>query len=127
MPTTTRVALPINTAQVPVGGGVGMPDSFVFSGGLTQINRDYNLELMQGVIDFFQSVWIDNSLNNATFRLQAQGLNQIIQVGVNSQGMFPLLMTQGLAAFVAITSVTGSIVPVIFFNTPQPPAYWKVA
>lgn len=104
-----------------------MPDLFDFTpAGLVSITRDYGLEQMQGAIDFFQAVYVDNSLNASAVTFTFSGMQYKIVVKPNTQGIYPVLVNVG-GMGVTVTATNGVKVPVIFFNVQQPYLNWLTA
>jgi hypothetical protein len=110
----TGIQIP-NRAR-PVQGGTAVPFSLIFAGaGTVNVSRDFVLEQQQGVLEFAQSIWIDNSLNGAGLAIAFSGTLYTIQARANSQGIYPVIAATGGLSLTATTTAPITI-PCILFN-----------
>lgn len=112
---------------LPERGGLAMPDRFVIpAAGF--VDRDYNAEQRATVIDNIQSVFIDNTLNTAAFRLTffSGDNNHNAYVPAYGHAVLPVSAPVG-GLRVRAESGAGANVPVTFFNIPQPYYVWAPA
>lgn len=107
------LALP-NAGSMAVAITLDFTDSGVSHGDLTA-------EIMDGKVDFVQSVYIDNADNAANLDLTFLGapVPQRVRAQPYSQGWYPVAWPKGAARFMAQTS-QGQKVNVIFANFPMP-------
>lgn len=78
-------------------------------------------QIVQGLIDQIQSVFIDNSGNAQAIALNMQGTNQTVTIPGHSQGWVPILVVREAAVF-TFTSSGAVNVPFFFVNVPMPAA-----
>lgn len=104
---------PLSNTQSPVSGPRAVPLTLDFTG-VTQVTRDFVQEEAQGILDFIQSVYVNNLANGGTVELQFAPLGYSILVKANEQGIWPVIATPQ-TRLLAI-STAGFKVPLIFFN-----------
>lgn len=112
------VSLQPNNTKWPRGGPKVIPVDLDFtSSGTLTFNWDHLLA--DGVIDFVQSIWIDNSDGTSTVDVYFDGAprSQRIRVQPYSQGLFPVTCPAQSLRFRAVSS-SGIIVPAILYNMP---------
>jgi hypothetical protein len=85
------------------------------------ITSDLTQEVLNGKLDFIQSVYIDNADNAANFDITFIGapITQRVRAQPYSQGWYPISWPVGNARFVAQTS-EGQTINVIFANYAMP-------
>jgi hypothetical protein len=83
---------------------------------------DLGPEMQASQIDFIQSVYIDNSQNNAPLTLTFLDTNINITAQPLTQGLYPVF-AQGLVRYKAVTS-PGIVIPICFSNTPKDHFVW---
>ena len=115
-----------NLAQPNAGSqGISVPLDFTLSG---NIAVDLTQEFMDGVLDFVQSVYIDNADNPAPVDLVFSGAPQAqrIRAQAFSEGWYPVSWPNGAGRLTAKTS-QGQIVQTIFANYAMPYLTWGPA
>lgn len=118
MPARMSFALPNTT--IPVSGPVGINVSLDFTGG-DNVTGDLGLEQMQGVIDYVQSIWIDNFSNTKTLTIIFSGTQQRLTIAAGKQALLPVIAATGRFSWAATSVGSGIVVPVIFMNQIQQP------
>lgn len=83
---------------------------------------DFTVSEFASVIEFIQSLYIDNSLNGAPLSVQNDVTNQIITVPANSQAYKSVLVSE--RAKFTFTSTGGAMVPIQFLNFPVAGETW---
>lgn len=111
--------IPLDTQ--PVQGGVGVSLNLDFTAG-NQASGDFGQEMASGVIDYVQSVYIDNSGNTKALSITFGGTLQNITVKPNTQGYYPVVPANGTFSWVAVSTGANVKVPVIFMNVKIPTA-----
>jgi len=109
----------------PSQGAKALPLVLDFSGGATEIDSDTFFEQSQGLIEFIQSVFIDNSGNGDTFTLTTilAGVAVSIIAQPFTQGYYPVMVDTGTARIAAKT-VGGVKVTVALLNVAMPYFVW---
>lgn len=111
-----------NQQQSP-NGPTAVPASFDFSVA-TSYAVDLTLLQSQAVLDFVQTIFIDNSLNASPCQVVIAASAQTIECPPASQGWFPVLVpSPGRLLF---NSVGGVVVKVELCNFPVAPAVWGI-
>jgi hypothetical protein len=111
-----RVAYKTASESFPKSGNRELPIVISFANGNTVID-DLTPEMQQSQIESVQSVWIDNSLNPAVFRLTLTGpINQTINAAPFSQGIYPVIAS-GTIKYQAFSPSYSGNVNVVFSNT----------
>lgn len=121
MPVRPSFSLP--NSQLPVEGPAGIPVNLDFST-VDNVTGDFTLEQAQGTLGFIQSVYIDNSLNTKSLSIVFPGLNYKITVKAGRQGIFPVIVPNGIFSWRAQSVGAAVVVPVIFMNVAQPYFQW---
>lgn len=119
-----RMSFQLPNTQKPTSGPVGVNVPLDFTGG-DNVTGDLALEQMQGVLEYVQAIYINNSANTKSLSLTFNGLNYNITVKVGQQGLFPVIIPNGSISWRAQSVGAGVIVPTIMFNTPQDPFLWQ--
>ncbi len=83
---------------------------------------DLSPEMQQSEIESIQSVYIDNSLNAASFTLTFQPGGMAVTAQAYTQGIYPVI-AYGRISYKAVT-VQGIKIPVLFSNTAKPFVVW---
>lgn len=121
--------MPRNSFQTPnlaapAQGSQGIAVNLDFTNAGT-IAVDLTAEFLDGIIDFVQSVYIDNADNAAPCDLIFSGAPQTqrIRAQAFSQGWYPVSWPKGAGRMTATTS-QGQIVKTIFANFAMPYVVW---
>lgn len=122
MPARMSFALP-NTSK-PTSGPVGVNVALDFTAG-DNVVGDLALEQSQGVIEYVQSIWIDNSLNTKSLSIIFSGMQQKITVKAGQQGLFPVLAAVGRFGWSAQSIGAAVVVPTIMMNQEVTPFLWQ--
>lgn len=113
----------IANMSAPSQGARAMPlEMFSFAGGVTEYQGDTFQDQETGGIDFFQSVYIDNSQNKKPFTISFPGMGQngfSVTAAPFTQGFYPVTIPAGIARY-DVKSFGGVPVPVILYNIPMP-------
>lgn len=115
-----------NLAQPDAGSqAIAVPLDFTLS---PNIIVDITAEFLDGVIDFVQSVYIDNADNPAPVDLIFTGApkNQRIRAQAFSQGWYPVSWPKGAGRLTAASS-QGQVIQAIFANYAMPYLTWGPA
>ena len=113
----------IGTLPTEDMGPRALPITLVFTAGITSIGDDLALENENGTISAVQTVYIDNSQNQAPFGLTLNDTGQNITVPPYYQGYWPILCWQNVA-YTAI-SYFPCAVKLVFLNTYVEPYSWN--
>lgn len=111
---------PVYNGYAPVEGGpaaIPITLDFTVNG---SVSFDVIDAVQRGIVDYIQSMWVDNSgnLNALTFLCSQTG--QKIIVPANAQGIWPIIAPAGLR-ITATTTPAGGLKPlVILLNVPMP-------
>lgn len=89
----------------------------------TTVSFDLTNANRQGLFEFLQSCYIDNSANLQSLTLQFSGSNQIVICPPNSQGWVPVLSIN--PPIITASSTGGVKVPLYFCNVPMPVGFWS--
>lgn len=109
------------TESFPRQGNRELPITIDFSNSGI-VSDDLSPEMQQSQIETIQTVFIDNSLNAASFVLNVSPPGQYITAQPYTQGTYPIIV-QGLLRYTAQTA-QGIKIPVIFSNTAKPYFVW---
>lgn len=113
-----KTAFPVFNGYAPMQGPKALPVTLDFTA--TQIiTFDLLLEETQGVIQYVQSIWVDNADNASPLTLTFAQTNQRIVVPANAQGAWPVIAPDQTQ--VKAQSVGGVICSVILLNVPLAP------
>lgn len=117
-----RMSFPLANTAKPVAGpvGVNVPLDFTLT---NNVSSDLALEQMQGVLDFVQSIYINNFANTKALSITFNGLQYQINVAAGGWGIYPVLGTAGTLSWTATSVGAGLLVPTIMFNVAVP--YFK--
>lgn len=110
----------------PLQGPCGLGINFDFTGGVLAIPADLMREQQSGIIDYVQSIFIDNRLNGSAFKITFSGFSFVINCKANRQGLFPVLAPSGGALSFLAESAGGVVVPTIMINVPMAYFTWDV-
>lgn len=119
-----RMSIPMPNTQKPISGPVGIPVTLDFST-VDNVTGDLALEQMQGVIDYVQAVYIDNSANIKSLSITFAGLGYNITVKAGVQGIFPIIAQAGALSWRAKSVGAAVIVPIVLMNVQQPYVQWQ--
>lgn len=130
----TNAITGVNIPSVPVGvgctdpkGPISLPLIFNVTSGQTYL-VDLSLFIQQGRISEIQSVFVDNSGNDAALTLTFSGSNQPLIIPAGSQAYLPILAPKLPQINVFSTGSTeGTNVRVVFLNCPVPASVWSVS
>lgn len=109
----------------PIAGSMAISQMLDFSGGASIIPVDLTNEILDGKLDFIQSVYIDNADNSSVLDLTFAGgpIPQRIRAQANSQGWYPISWPTGATRLLAATQ-GGVRVNVLFANYAMPYLVW---
>lgn len=119
-----RMSFPLPNSQKPKSGPVGIPITLDFTTADNAVG-DLALEQMQGVIEFVQALYIDNSKNTKSLSITFSGLGYNITVKAGVQGIFPIITQQGALSWRATSVGAAVVVPLIMFNVQQDYFQWQ--
>lgn len=123
MPVRASFSFPALVA--PRKGPQGIPVSLDFTGGVISVDVDFALEQANGVIDFIQSMYVDNKDNAQNITFTFRGSGYIVRVRAGQQGIWTVIVPDGPVAFTAGTT-GGVVVKTIFMNVSMPPMTWGI-
>jgi hypothetical protein len=112
-----------NTSK-PTSGPIGVNVALDFTVG-DNITGDLGLEQMQGVIEYVQSIWIDNSLNTKSLSIVFSGTQQKLTIKAGQQALLPVIATNGKLNWAAQSIGANVIVPTIMMNQEVTPFLWQ--
>jgi len=93
------------------------------SGALTQ-SFDLVAEQADDVIEYIQSIYIDNSANAQPVAFTFGTSNQKVQIPANSQGYLPVLCPN--PPHFTVSATAAGTVNFLLLNNPVPATVWKV-
>lgn len=99
-----------------------MPLNLDFSGGVQEIQIDLVLEQFLAVIEMIQGVFIGNQDSAQPFEMEVQGSSQLIVLGKNKQGFFPLFVPN--PPKIICRSTGGVVIPLVLYNVPVGASVW---
>ena len=105
------------------GGPKALHVPMVFAAGASVLDFHLFQRAQQRDIEFIQCAYVDNSLNPNTVILKFNGLNQVLTIPANAQGIFPVIVPTTTPKFSA-TSTGPITVDAYFLNVPLPYAVW---
>lgn len=117
----SRPAWKTSSEAFPRQGNRELPFTLDFTGVAT-INDDLTPEMQASQLEIIQSIYIDNSLNSASFIIQFFPSGQFVTAQPFTQGIYPVICW-GTVRYIAQT-VQGIKIPVIFSNTAKPFFVW---
>ena len=124
MPNVLRTSFAVFNGLAPMppsetgGGPKALPIDFDFTA-VGSVTHYLTLENEQGVIDFVQSVWIDNSANAQALTLVFGGTNQKIVCRAGAQGMFPVLSVNPVRLTISSTIDPTAVGSIALINVPM--------
>lgn len=101
----------------------GLPYTYDFSTD-TAVSFDLQLENTNGIIQMVQSVYVDNSDNNAALTLRFTITGQRLVVPANSQGIWPVIAPLQTQITASTTPAADLRVHIILLNVPMPYTQW---
>lgn len=119
-----QIGFGVSNVIVPAGGPRVIPANLDFTN-VAAIDIDGQQIIDTGGIQYIQGVFIDNGDNAAGFTLEIGGTNQRIKVAPNTQGYYPIMVTNPPKMIARTVQLNGRIVPVFFYNVPIQAVSWK--
>lgn len=116
---------PLNNSNKPKQGTYGLVVPLDFTT-TDNVAGDLSMEQQTGLIEFVQSVWIDNSLNTKALKIVFGGTQYTLNVRAGRCGIFPIIAPAGILRFAATSVAAAVIVPTIFANFELPYFFWDV-
>jgi hypothetical protein len=105
--TLTYLDVPVKNALIPSEGPKAIPFSCDFSGAISSYGLDLTTQFTRGVISNVQTIYFDNSQNNAVVTLQFDQLGQTLRLPPRKQGYVPVLAPQNPKMVFSCTGGTG--------------------
>ena len=114
---------PPSLAQ-PLAGSMAIAQRLDFTAS-GRLNIDLSNEVIDGKLDFIQTIYIDNADNTAALDILFTGgpRPQRIRAQPYSQGFYAVTWPKGMARLTA-TTAQGIFVDVIYYNCPMPYVVW---
>jgi hypothetical protein len=113
-------AYPIaNMKAPPEGAPLALVYPVAFDGTGQPVRFDLMDEITERVIDCVQTVFIDNSANAASVRLQFDQFQIALVVPANKQAWLPVLAA-AYPTFTMSTATVNIVIPMCFYNVPMP-------
>lgn len=109
---------------VPEKGSIAIPLTMDFTGGNTTSIIDLTLSVDNKVIEFLQSLFIDNSANGSSLSITMSVTGQVLVIPPNSQAFMTVII--GDQPVITGTSSGGAKVPLQLLNFPVAPAVWSI-
>jgi hypothetical protein len=119
-----RMSFTLPNTQKPTSGPVAIPVALDFTS-TDNVTGDLVLEQSQGVIEFVQSIYINNKANTKSLTIIFGGLAYDITIKAGQQGMFPVLVPNGSISWKATSVGAALLVPTIMYNVEQAPFLWQ--
>lgn len=119
-PKVVGVSVPWGVA--PARGGIMVPMTLAFTNLITTITKDFQQEQSEEAIDFFQSMFIDNTGNAAAPFIISFGPYQP-SISGGSRALLPVFHPKGQCQFTAVSN-GGNPVTLILYNFLQSPMVW---
>ena len=111
---------PVYNGLAPKGGPKALRVDLDFSA-VTTKEIDLVDEQDSDMINFIQSVWIDNSQSPRRLDIVFGGVPMPLRIGAGVMGMFPVIIPGHFRATFTVSAVFPAVlVPVILLNVPQP-------
>lgn len=118
-----RSAFKTPNQYTPKQGTRSLPIVYNFASAAS-FNDDLTVEMQMGEIDFVQSVYVDNSLNNNPLLIQfLYGPQQPLRIPALAQGIFPVIAA-GQVKYTISTTQANVNVTLIFQNIPGEQMLW---
>lgn len=114
----------IPNLTAPAQGGVGIALNMDFTN-VNVVQGDLQQEQSSGVLDYVQSMYLDNSLNTKSISLVIGGTLQTITLKAGQQALLPVIPATGIFRWQATSTGAALLVPVIFSNLPFNPYLWQ--
>lgn len=118
-----RPSFALPNTQKPKAGPVGIPVTLNFTG-TDFSNGELGAEQMGGVIDYVQSIYIDNSANTKSLNIIFSGLGYSLTVKAGRQGIFPVICGAGVLSWRATSVGSGIAVAAIMMSEQLPYFQW---
>ena len=110
--------------MVPKEGPKVLTYPFDFSSGSGTLEDDLLLENTNGVIQFVQSVYVDNSANPNPLTILFRITRQKIVIPANAQGIWPVFSIDQTQFQLSTTVNANAVGTLIFLNVPMPLTQW---
>lgn len=123
MANTIKQAFPVFNGYAPKQGPKALPVTLDFSEKAEQA-FDLVLENTEGVIDYIQSIYVDNSDNPNTVEFIFGVTNQRLVVPAGAQGNWPVIAPSQTRIFTRSTVDPKARVNVLLMNVPMPYTQW---
>lgn len=114
-----KTAFPIYNGYAPAEGAKGLPVDLNFTVNAT-LDFDLMLENAQGVIQYVQSMWVDNSTNPNALTFNFGTTSQRVTIPAFASGVWPVITSDQLRVRISSTVGATSLAQVIFLNVPMP-------
>lgn len=115
-----KTEFPVFNGYAPAAGGPkAIPIVFDFTVA-SEIDFDLIAETTAGIIDFVQSIWVDNATNPNALRFTFSQTGQRLVVPANAQGIWPVIAPSGLRCRVQTTPGGALLITCILLNVPMP-------
>ncbi len=113
-----RSAFSVFNGFAPTEGPKALPIQFDFSAA-TSFDVNLLTENTNGVIQFVQSIWVENHNNPSPLVITFQGTGQIIKVPAFAQGCWPVFSTDQVVFNLSTLQNAAAIGKVILLNVPM--------
>jgi len=113
-----KTAFPVFNGYAPTQGPKALPVTLDFTA-TQEIKFDLLLEETSGVIQFIQSIWVDNADNASPLILTFSQTQQRLVIPANAQGAWPVICPDQTQ--VRAQTVGGVVCQVILLNVPLAP------
>lgn len=118
-----RTAFPVFNGYAPKEGPKALPVDFDFTT-LGTFAFDLMLENSEGVIQFVQSVYVDNSDNPGALTMRFAQTGQRLVIPANSQGQYPVICPDQTQVVMSCPVSALAKGRAIFMNVPMPYTQW---
>lgn len=110
--------------RVPEQGPKAADLSIVFTAQIGSFQKELFQEQSKLLLDFVQSVYVDNSANANPFTLSIAGTVFSITVKPHTQGFYPIDVPEGAPTFQFTTTAAAVTVNLVFYNFMLPYVNW---
>lgn len=118
-----RTAFPVFNGYAPKEGPKALPVDFDFTT-LGTFAFDLMLENSEGVIQFVQSVYVDNSDNPGALTMRFAQTGQRLVIPANSQGQYPVICPDQTQVTMSSPVNASAVGRIILMNVPMPYTQW---
>lgn len=116
MASVIKTAFKVQNGYAPAEGPKALPVDYDFDS-IGQQRTNFYLEHSEGILQFIQAIWVDNSANlNALVVLSSTG--QAVLIPAGSQGAFPFIHELPADVVVSTTPSAGLKVRIHYLNVP---------